>query len=121
MEFTIQPIEKAIIFQINKVTKQHMKELVQLFFGDSKVLFWANGYLFSYSNIYKDPAIELLLTKGIMYIEEVDYIPMPTYEKVLPLEEGYDTTGIPILDMSDHMFHRELAAIIKKYDESLSQ
>jgi len=79
--------------------------------GESLILKWAEGVVFSYSPIA--PSTELLLdeyVKGKVYWSDVVYALMPEYKQTIRVS----TLDIPVIDVSPNPLLSEAAKWMKK-------
>jgi len=79
--------------------------------GESLILKWAEGVVFSYSPIA--PATDLLLNeyvKGKIFWSDVVYALMPEYKQSIRVS----TLDIPVIDVSPNPLLREVAKWMKK-------
>jgi len=79
--------------------------------GESLILKWAEGVVFSYSPIA--PSTELLLdeyVKGKVYWSDVVYALMPEYKQTIRVS----TLDIPVIDVSPNPLLSEAARWMKK-------
>jgi len=79
--------------------------------GESLILKWAEGVVFSYSPVV--PSTELLVdeyTKGNIYWSDVVYAIMPEYKQTIRVS----TLDIPVIDVSPNPVLREAAKWMKK-------
>ena len=75
-------------------------------------LFWADGYLFCLE-VY-DKALDYEVEKGFFPISQVCYVKFPNYVKYYEVERG---TKLPIVDVSDMLFYREIVKEIKSQEK----
>jgi len=79
--------------------------------GESLILKWAEGVVFSYSPIA--PSTDLLLNeyvKGKVYWSDVVYALMPEYKQTIRVS----TLDIPVIDVSPNPLLSEVAKWMKK-------
>lgn len=78
-------------------------------------LFWVDGYLLCLENC--EDAMNYEIDKGFFPISQVCYSKFPKYAKYHEVEKGLQ---IPIVNVSDMEFYREIVKAIKNKESSVS-
>jgi len=113
-DIVCQPPKQLIILECTRYpTLEALSKVVAVVIsaGESLILKWAEGVVFSYSPIA--PSTDLLLNeyvKGKVYWSDVVYALMPEYKQTIRVS----TLDIPVIDVSPNPLLSEVAKWMKK-------
>ena len=113
-EIVCQPPKQLIILECTRYPSlEALSKVVAVIIsaGESLILKWAEGVVFSYSPIA--PSTDLLLdeyAKGKVYWSDVVYALMPEYKQTIRVS----TLDIPVIDVSPNPLLSEVAKWMKK-------
>jgi len=117
VEIVCSPPKQLIILECTRFpTVEALAKVVAVVIsaGESVILKWAEGVVFSYTHLpptTQDLMNELL--KGRVYWSDVIYAEMPEYKQTIRVS----TLDIPVIDVSPNPLLREAANWMKKQDK----
>ena len=117
-EIVCRPPKKLIILECTRYPSvEALAKVVAIVIstGESVILKWAEGVVFSYAPV--TPSTDLLLdeyTKGNVYWSDVVYAVMPEYKQTIRV----GTLDIPVIDVSPNPLLSEAAKWMKNKDWS---